>query len=132
MGREVKNKNELTVKQQAMIDRYFENGFKWYDAYASVYATKNSGNASKLWKQENIQKEVNRRLKDEFATHQITAERVLQKLEEIAFADKTDKCYKSGAQIKALDLIQKQLGLQKQQLQVTDTSITVNVDGDEQ
>jgi len=132
MGREVKNKNGLTRMQQEVIDKYFENGYKWYDAYASVYSTQNRGNASKLWKQEYIQKEVNNRLKDDFSTHQITAERVLQKLEEIAFADKADKCYKSGAQIKALDLIQKQLGLQKQQLQISDTSISITVDGYEQ
>lgn len=130
MGREINSKNGLTTKQKEVIDKYFENGYKWYDAYTSVYSTKNRGNASKVWQSQSVQSEVNKRLKEDFATHQITAERVLKKLEEIAFADKTDKCYQSGAQLKALDLLQKQLGLQKQQLQITDTSISVNVDGE--
>ena len=50
------------------------------------------------------------------------------RLSDIAFADKEDEYYTISAQIKALDLLQKQLGLQHQKIEAditTDINITI-------
>ena len=59
----------------------------------------------------------------------ITAERVALKLADIAFADKDDEYYGVSAQLKALELIQKQLGLQQQKIEAdlhNDIIININ------
>ena len=50
--------------------------------------------------------------KEAFAAAAISAERVALKLADIAFAEKKDDVYVVTAQLKALDLLQKQMGLQ--------------------
>ena len=55
--------------------------------------------------------------KAEFEGACITAERVGLKLAEIAFAAKDDEHYNPTAQLKALDLLQKQMGLQHQKIE---------------
>lgn len=53
------------------------------------------------------------------------------KLAEMAFADKDDEIYGPSVQLKALDMIQKQLGLQKQKIDANvdqTTTITVTID----
>ena len=64
----------------------------------------------------------------EFEAACITAERIGLKLAEIAFAAKGDEDYNPNAQLKALDLLQKQMGLQKQHIEAdvkTDINITI-------
>ena len=66
--------------------------------------------------------------KEAFAAACISAERVALRLAEIAFADKDDEHYSATAQLKALDLLQKQLGLQHQKIEAdlhTDINITI-------
>ena len=66
--------------------------------------------------------------KAEFEGACITAERVGLKLAEIAFAAKDDEQYTPTAQLRALDLLQKQMGLQHQKIEAdvsTDINITI-------
>ena len=57
----------------------------------------------------------------------ITPERVANKLAQIAFAEKGDESYNATAQLKALDLLQKQLGLQQQTINANvETTIKLN------
>lgn len=66
--------------------------------------------------------------KDAYRSACITAERVAQELANIAFAEKGDKDYTANAKLKALDLLQKQLGLQKQKIEAevnTDINIVI-------
>ena len=59
----------------------------------------------------------------------ITPERIANKLAEIAFAEKGDKEYDSKAQLKALDLLQKQMSLQNQNINANvETVIKLNIE----
>ena len=66
--------------------------------------------------------------KQAFEAACINAEKVALRLNDIAFADKDDKVYSVQAQLKALDLLQKQLGLQKQTLEAdVKTDIVIEI-----
>ena len=65
--------------------------------------------------------------KEAFEQACISAERVALKLSEIAFSDKEDEIYGVTAKLKALDLLQKQLGLQHQKVEADFTS-TINIE----
>jgi len=59
----------------------------------------------------------------------ITPERIANKLADIAFAEKGDKEYDSKAQLKALDLLQKQMSLQNQNINANvETVIKINIE----
>lgn len=52
----------------------------------------------------------------------------MEELTTIAFAAKGDKDYNANAKLKALDLLQKQLGLQTQKIQAdVNTDIVINI-----
>ena len=54
---------------------------------------------------------------------------VMSKLAEIAFSEKGDSDYTTKDKLKALDLLQKQLGLQKQKLEAdVNTDIIINIE----
>ena len=55
---------------------------------------------------------------ERFEALNISADRIAVKLAEIAFADKKDEDYNATAQLKALYLLQKQLGLQNQKVEM--------------
>lgn len=61
----------------------------------------------------------------------LNAEKIAIKLADMAFADKEDEIYGASVQLKALDMLQKQLGLQKQQVKAevdNTTNIKVTID----
>ena len=59
----------------------------------------------------------------------VDAEMVMSKLAEIAFSEKGDSDYTTKDKLKALDLLQKQLGLQKQKLEAdVNTDIVINIE----
>lgn len=122
----------LTKKEKAFCEEYVANGCNASRAYYAVYDT-TPENARKLYCKTFRKPEV----KEYIATLQkealeracITAERVALKLGEIAFADKEDEVYGATAQLKALDLLQKQLGLQKQHIEADiHTDIVINIE----
>jgi hypothetical protein len=58
---------------------------------------------------------------------------VALKLAEIAFADKEDEAYGPTSQLKALDLLQKQLGVQHQKIEADiSTDIVINITGEDE
>ena len=66
--------------------------------------------------------------KEAFDAACISAEKVALKLADIAFANKEDEHYNATAQLKALDLLQKQMGLQHQKIDAdikSDINITI-------
>ena len=64
--------------------------------------------------------------KQAFEAACISAEKVALKLADIAFADKNDKIYTVSAQLKALDLLQKQMNLQHTNL-TADVKSEINI-----
>lgn len=115
------NFDKLTAKQKAFCEAYVENGYNGTQAYLSAYDTDNYNTAktegNKLLKKPHIREYVSALQKEQFAQACITAERVAMKLADIAFAVKGDEDYNTSAQLKALDLLQKQLGIQHQKIE---------------
>ena len=123
--------DELTAKEKAFCEAYVE----CYDikkAYLKAYNTSNVDtartNGSQVLKRQRVKDYIAQLQKEAFERAMITPERIANKLADIAFAEKGDKEYNANAQLKALDLLQKQLGLQKQCIDAdlrADINITV-------
>lgn len=120
---------KLSNKQEFFIEEYLSNGFNIAEAYRKTYNTDRANNAYRIFNQPAVQEEVAKRLKEKHETLNITADRVMEELATIAFAQKGDKDYNANAKLKALDLLQKQLGLQTQKIQAdVNTDIVINIE----
>ena len=105
----------LTAKNKLFVEEYVANHYNATQAYLTIYGgdyeNANSKACQVLKKPEakeylkEVQKERTERLN-------ITADRVLEELASIAFADKGDADIPAAARNKALELIQKQIGAQ--------------------
>jgi phage terminase small subunit len=121
----------LTKKEKAFCEEYVANGGNASRAYANVYGCSIEDARKrycKTFRKPEIKEYILALQKEAFAAACISAERVALKLADIAFADKQDEFYGATAQLKALDLLQKQLGLQKQHIEAdlhTDINITI-------
>jgi phage terminase small subunit len=121
----------MTKKEKLFCEEYVANGGNASQAYYAVYDTTKE-NARKLYckvmKKPEVKEYIQELQKAAFEAACINAERVGLKLAEIAFAAKGDEDYPASAQLKALDLLQKQLGLQHQHIDAdlhTDINITI-------
>lgn len=121
-----KKNGTLTPKERAFCEEYIKTGSST-KAYAAAYGcsfdTANSSAYKKL-KNPIIHEYIVQLQKEAFAAACISAERVALKLSDIAFADRDDEVYGASAQLKALDLLQKQLGLQTQKI---DAEVSTNI-----
>lgn len=124
-------KNGLTKKEKAFCEEYVINGGSAAKAYLAAYdcALNTAKTAGwKVLKREGVKEYIAQLQKEAFAEACISAERVALKLADIAFAEKEDEKYNISAQLKALELLQKQLGLQKQNISADvkqDINITI-------
>ena len=119
---------KLSARQLFFIEEYLANGYNVADAYRKAYNVERANNAGKTFNLPAVQEEIARRLKEKHETLNITADRVMEELATIAFAAKGDKDYNANAKLKALDLLQKQLGLQTQKIQAdVNTDIFINI-----
>lgn len=121
----------LTRKERNFCEEYVRNGGNASRAYFFAYDT-TIENARKLYpkvyRKPAVKEYIKHLQQAEFEAACITAERVGLRLAEIAFAEKGDEIYTTAAQLKALDLLQKQLGLQHQKIEAevnTDINITI-------
>ena len=109
----------LTLKEKAFCEEYVANGGNASRAYFAAYDT-TMENARKeyckVFRKPEVKAYIKALQKEAFSAACISAERVALRLSDIAFADKDDEYYTVSAQLKALDLLQKQLGLQKQHI----------------
>lgn len=121
----------LTKKEKAFCEEYIANGCRASRAYETVYQCSLADAKKrycKTFRKPEIKEYIAALQKEAFEAAGINAERVALKLSDIAFADKQDEFYTVSAQLKALDLLQKQLGLQKQHIDAdisTDINITI-------
>lgn len=128
----MKKRDELTRKERNFCEEYVRNGGNASRAYFYAYDTTKENarkGYAKVIKKPRVKAYIEELQKAEFAAACITAERIGLKLAQIAFADKDDEAYNAAAQIKALDLLQRQLGLQKQHIEAelhTDINITID------
>ena len=120
----------MTEKQEQFCYEYVINNYNARMAYESVYKVKPATArtcATRLLMQQDIKDKVAEIRKHKLDELQVDADRVTEKLAQIAFAEKGDEYYNSTAQLKALELLQKQMGLQKQQIQTKQEIIEVGV-----
>lgn len=125
----------LTRKQKAFAEEYVSNGYNATQAYLTAYGCSYSTAARAYWKVKNhpkVKEYITELQKEQFEAACINAERIGLKLAEIAFAERGDDYYCATSQLKALDLLQKQLGLQKQHIDAdVKTEINISIGGDE-
>lgn len=124
-------RDTLTKKEKAFAEEYIRNGGNASQAYFFAYDT-TIENARKLYvkpmRKPAVKEYIKALQQAEYEAACITAERIGLKLAEIAFAAKGDEDYPATAQLKALDLLQKQMGLQTQKVEAdlhTDITITI-------
>lgn len=125
----------LTKLQEDFIGEYMQNGYNATQAYLKVYGgdyKKANKNAYKTYHTPEVKREIERRQMEIYETLNISAERIATELSTMAFAEKGDKDYNATAKLKALDLLQKQLGLQQQKIKADVETTTINLTiGDE-
>ena len=123
---------KLTTKEKAFCEAYVSNGNNASRAYQEVYGCcyeDAKRRYCKTFRKPEVKEYIIELQKEAFAAACITAERVALKLADVAFAEKDDEFYNVQAQLKALDLLQKQLGLQKQQIEANvSTDIVINIE----
>lgn len=125
-------KEGLTKKEQAFCEYYAlhcESATQAYlKAYGCEYTTANAQGCKMLHKP-HIKEYIETLQKQAFESACISAEKVALKLAEIAFADKNDKIYTVSAQLKSLELLQKQMGLQTQKVEAdVKNEININIE----
>ena len=133
-GRDEKMRSKqigLTAKEKAFCHNYVIEGMNatqaYLNAYNCAYTTAN-GAAFRVLKKQAVRDYIEALQKEAFAAACISAEKVAMKLADVAFAAKDDEIYTPQHQLKALDLLQKQLGLQHQKIEAdvaTDITITI-------
>lgn len=122
----------LTGKQEMFCLEYVANNFNIIDAYIKAYKPENVENAKKNAYKNLKKPEVVARIrelqKERYEALNINADRIATELAEMAFAVKGDEDYTATVKLKALDLLQKQLGLQTQKVDAkVDNSIVLNI-----
>lgn len=122
-------KNGLTAKEKAFCEAYVYEGLSATGAYLKAYDCKYTTANNAGWqvlRKPHIKEYIEALQKEAFNSACISAEKVALKLSEIAFAEKGDSNYNATAQLKALDLLQKQLGVQYQKIEA-DVSTDINI-----
>ena len=121
----------LNEKQRRFCELYVSNGYKQGEAYLEAYGLTDMDSARagacRILKNQKIREYITQLQKEAFEAQCINAERVATKLAEIAFAQKDDQYYTAPNQLKALDLLQKQLGLQNQKIEMSSQDININI-----
>ena len=119
----------LTNKEKAFCEEYIANGYNATQAYLTAYNCAYSTAHAQGWRmlrKPELKQYITDLQKQAFEAACINAERVALKLADIAFADKHDDVYNASSQLKVLDLLQKQLGLQHQKIEA-DISTEINI-----
>lgn len=132
------SRNDLTDKERRFAEEYVANGYKAVQAYLVVYQTDNistaKANSYQVLKRDRVKQYVKELQKDGFEAACINAERIATELAQIAFAEKADETYTTNFKLKAIELLQKQLGLQTTKIDADinqKTTISVTVDDEE-
>lgn len=112
-----KHPGTLTKAQKEFCERLLVNGYNYTEAYSYTHPNANYSTCSKAaykyGKKEEIQEYIAQLQEEALKRAAVSPARVAKRLAEIAFADKEDETYTITHQLKAMELLQKQLGLDK-------------------
>lgn len=124
--------SKLTKKERTFCEEYVVNGCNASRAYAKAYECSIEDARKrycKTFRKPEVKAYITTLQREAYEAAFITAERVALKLADIAFAAKDDEYCGISAQLKALELLQKQLGLQQQKIEAdlhNDIIININ------
>ena len=125
----------MTKRQELFCLAYIQNNYNATRAYKQVYDCADStaeANSGKLMRNPEIRAKINEITKQIYDDQMISSERVATELAGLAF-NKDGQVSEAG-KLKALDLLQKQLGLQSQKLDATvksnDIVISIQKEGE--
>lgn len=120
----------LNKQQELFCQEFIACKYKASEAYEKVYSpAKREGiycGATRLMKNPEVKARIKELEKEIFEANNITAEHIANELSEMAF----DKNTPQNIKLKALDLLQKQAGLQTQKVQAeVSKNIEINITG---
>lgn len=123
----------MTSQQKQFCENYLANGYNVVKAYFDAFpdADKNNPKPSYpyvLMKKPEIKAYIDSRRKEIYESLNIDAERIAQELADMAFAAKGDEKYSASVKLKALELLQKQFGLQNQKFETKQEIIEVSLE----
>ena len=123
----------MTSQQKQFCENYLANGYNVVQAYFDAFpdADKNNPKPSYpyvLMKKPEIKTYIDGRRKEIYESLNIDAERIAQELADMAFAAKGDEKYSASVKLKALELLQKQFGLQNQKFETKQEIIEVSLE----
>jgi len=123
----------MTSQQKQFCENYLANGYNAVQAYFDAFpdADKNNPKPSypyTLLKKPEIKEYIDNRRKEIYESLNIDAERIAQELADMAFAAKGDEKYSASVKLKALELLQKQFGLQNQKIETKQEIIEVSLE----
>ena len=121
----------LNTQQEMFCREFIACKYNAGKAYEKVKATKKNDTARagavRLMKMPEIKERISQLEKEIFEENHITPEHIANELSEMAFGEDTPQNIK----LKALDLLQKQTGLQTQKVQAElNNNIQINITGD--
>lgn len=131
MGKPILNPNSMAFCQE-----YVANGYRGDLAYKTAYPKCNDHSAkvgaNRLLKTQEIKDYIKELQKERFEALNISAERIACELADLAFSEFDDN-NTATSKLKALDLLQKQLGLQNSKVELNGKQdIVINIGGEEQ
>ena len=127
----------LTDKNKEFAREYIANHYNGTQAYLKVYECSYENAARKAWglvHKPEVQEYIKELQKERVEALNISADRLLEELAQMAFAEKGDEDYPANIKVRALDLLQKQMGLQSQKIEANvnqETTIVVDIEEEE-
>lgn len=123
----------MTDWQRDFCEKYISNGYNARKAYFDSFPNADKTNKQPsypytLLKHPEIKEYIAKRKKEIYDSLNIDAERIAQEIADIAFASKGDEVYNVTAKLKALELLQKQFGLQNQKIETKQEIIEVSLE----
>ena len=123
----------MTDPQKRFCEEYIANGFNARAAYYVAFPNSKKDNKQPsypytLLKNPEIKEYIAKRREEIYESLNIDAKRVAQELGDIAFAKKGDEIYSAANKLNALELLQKQLGLQNQKVETKQEIIEINLE----
>lgn len=123
----------LNSQSKAFCEEYVANGYKAVEAYMIAYPNSSRESAyrssSKVLLKPEIKQYIKEIQRERFEALNISADRIACELSAMAFCD-FDQNNTATSKLKALDLLQKQLGLQSQKVEMNGKQdIVINIGG---
>lgn len=127
----------LTDRNKEFAREYIANHYNGTQAYLKVYECSYENAVRKAWslvRKPEVQEYIKELQKERVEALNISADRLLEELAQMAFAEKGDEDYPANIKVRALDLLQKQMGLQSQKIEANvnqETTIVVDIEEEE-